>query len=250
MNNEEWVLKVEGITKIYKRGSQEVQAISRISFQVGRGEFVYFIGPSGSAKTTLINVLGCLDSATSGILVVGGMAIFSHPHKLSKIKLTEIRCSIFGYVFQRFYLIPTLIVFENVILPFSFYRKKRDDQRPKGYSPLSRPRGPYEPATQRTFGRGDATGSHCPGSGQQPGNSSRRRANRKPGQPKKSGNRPDPQGPQWKRGSDRIAGHPQLRSCPAWPPNYRASRWPHPKPTVNFDSHLGKHHLSALKPVF
>lgn len=131
MNNEEWVLKAEGITKIYKRGSQEVQAISRISFQVGRGEFVYFIGPSGSAKTTLINVLGCLDSATSGTLVVGGMTIFSHPHKLSKIKLTEIRRSIFGYVFQRFYLIPTLTVFENVILPFLFYRKKETLRDPK-----------------------------------------------------------------------------------------------------------------------
>lgn len=75
--------------------------------------------------------MGCLDSATNGTLVVGGMAIFSHPHKLSKIKLSEIRCSIFGNVFQRFYLIPTLTVFENVILPFSFCRKKETLRDPK-----------------------------------------------------------------------------------------------------------------------
>ncbi|MGQ9673883.1 MAG: ABC transporter ATP-binding protein [Candidatus Aminicenantales bacterium] len=131
MNNEEMVLKAEGITKIYKRGSKEVQAISRISLRVGRGEFVCFIGPSGSGKTTLINVLGCLDSATSGTLVVGGMTIFCPTHKLSETKLTKIGRSIFGNVFQRFYLILTLTVFENVILPFSFYRKKERLRDPK-----------------------------------------------------------------------------------------------------------------------
>ena len=131
MNNQEWALEAAGISKIYTRGSEEVRAISDISLQVRKGEFVSFIGPSGSGKTTLINIVGCLDNATSGSLALGGKTIFRQSRSLAETELTRIRRSVFGYIFQKFYLLPTLTVFENVILPFSFYRKKGAVKDPK-----------------------------------------------------------------------------------------------------------------------
>jgi putative ABC transport system ATP-binding protein len=131
MINQEWALEAAGISKIYKRGSEEVRAISDISLKVRKGEFVSFVGPSGSGKTTLINILGCLDNATSGSLILGGKTIFTESQNLSESDLTRIRRSVFGYIFQKFYLLPTLTVLENVILPFSFYRKEGAVKDPK-----------------------------------------------------------------------------------------------------------------------
>jgi len=130
MNCQEWALEATGITKIYKRGSEDIPALDDISLKVRRGEFVSFVGPSGSGKTTLINILGCLDNATSGSLVLCGKTIFSESQKLSESDLTRIRRSVFGYIFQKFYLLPTLTVLENVVLPFTFFRKEGKSQDP------------------------------------------------------------------------------------------------------------------------
>jgi putative ABC transport system ATP-binding protein len=117
-------MEATNLTKIYHRGSEEVSAVRDVSLKINKGEFVSFIGPSGSGKTTLVHMLGCLDNPTSGELVIGGRPIFSGKGKqLSERTLTEIRRDIFGYIFQNFYLIPTLTVLENVLLPFTFYRK-------------------------------------------------------------------------------------------------------------------------------
>jgi len=124
MNGQEWALEATGITKIYKRGSEDIPALNEISLQIRWGEFVSFVGPSGSGKTTLINILGCLDNATAGSLVLCGKTIFTESHKLSETELTRIRRSVFGYIFQKFYLLPTLTVLENVILPFTFFKKE------------------------------------------------------------------------------------------------------------------------------
>ncbi|OGW53781.1 MAG: hypothetical protein A2Y81_11335, partial [Nitrospirae bacterium RBG_13_43_8] len=86
-------------------------------------DFISIIGPSGSGKTTLINLLGCLDNPTSGELSLAGRLIFSNTRRLSENELTKIRRETFGYIFQNFYLIPTLTVLENVMLPLTFYRK-------------------------------------------------------------------------------------------------------------------------------
>lgn len=113
----------ENLTKIYHRGSEEIRAVNDVTLTVETGRFVAFIGPSGSGKTTLINILGCLDNPTSGRLALCGREIFNEGVTLSEGKLTDIRRELFGYVFQKFYLIPTLTVRENVMLPFVFFKK-------------------------------------------------------------------------------------------------------------------------------
>jgi ABC-type lipoprotein export system ATPase subunit len=119
------VLEAHGLTRLYHRGSEEIAAVRDVSLRIDKGEFVSFIGPSGSGKTTLVHLLGCLDNPTSGDLVVGGKPIFGgNGRQLSERKLTEIRRETFGYIFQNFYLIPTLTVRENVMLPLTFHRKQ------------------------------------------------------------------------------------------------------------------------------
>ena len=117
------VLEADHLVKIYRRGSEEIAAVNDVSLSVREGEFVSFVGPSGSGKTTLINILGCLDNPSSGRLSLADRTVVDHGEALSEASLTKIRREIFGYIFQKFYLIPTLTVVENVMLPFTFYKK-------------------------------------------------------------------------------------------------------------------------------
>jgi ABC-type lipoprotein export system ATPase subunit len=116
-------IAAEDLRRVYVRGAERIAAIDGISLTVEKGEFISIVGPSGSGKTTLINILGCLDNPTSGRLVLEGREVFNDGKALSEAKLTRTRREIFGYIFQKFYLISTLTVLENVILPFTFYRK-------------------------------------------------------------------------------------------------------------------------------
>mgnify|MGYP001111180340 CR=1 FL=1 len=105
MNKESVAIKAQNLTKIYNRGSEEIYAVNNVSIDIRTGEFVSVIGPSGSGKTTLINILGCLDNPTSGRLSIDGQAIFDEGKTLSERQLTRIRRNLFGYIFQKFYLI-------------------------------------------------------------------------------------------------------------------------------------------------
>ena len=117
------ILEARDLRRLYRRGSEEIAALDGVSLSIARGEFVAFVGPSGSGKTTLVNILGCLDNPSSGSLKLAGQEIFASSRSLSEVELTRIRRRVFGYVFQRFHLVPTLTVRENVELPFAFYRK-------------------------------------------------------------------------------------------------------------------------------
>lgn len=115
------MIKLEKVEKIYQRGSEKVRALKGIDLEIGRGEFLSIVGPSGSGKTTLLHILGCLDVPTSGIVKIDDIDV----ETMSEKELVKIRREKIGYIFQQFYLIPGLTVFENVSLPLSFSKKKK-----------------------------------------------------------------------------------------------------------------------------
>lgn len=116
------------LKKIYIRGSEQIHAVDGIALDIKQGDYIAFVGPSGSGKTTLLHLLGCLDNPSEGELIVNGTTIFNERFKMNERKLTMLRRELFGYVFQKFYLIPTLSVKENILLPFAFYRKENAEQ--------------------------------------------------------------------------------------------------------------------------
>jgi putative ABC transport system ATP-binding protein len=124
MNAHGTAIAARNLSKIYRRGTEEVLAVNNVSLEIQTGEYAAFIGPSGSGKTTLINILGCLDNPSSGSLDLAGRPVFGQGRPLSERGLTRLRREIFGYIFQKFYLIPTLNVLENVLLPCAFYCKE------------------------------------------------------------------------------------------------------------------------------
>ncbi|RPI98382.1 MAG: ABC transporter ATP-binding protein [Candidatus Aminicenantes bacterium] len=121
-------MEAEHLTRVYRRGPEEIAAVDDVSLEIEKGSFTSIVGPSGSGKTTLINVLGCLDNPTSGKLALEGRVVFENSKGLSEAKLTRIRREVYGYIFQKFYLVSTLTVLENVILPFTFFKKPGADE--------------------------------------------------------------------------------------------------------------------------
>jgi len=118
------VIQTEAITKTYVSGSNAVHAVRGIDLTVGKGEFVAIMGASGSGKSTLMNLLGCLDSPTSGAYLLDGV----RADGLAKNDLAAIRNQKIGFVFQGFNLLPRTTAVENVELPLLYDRsgRKRD----------------------------------------------------------------------------------------------------------------------------
>lgn len=110
------LIKVEDIHKIYNPGENEVRALDGVSLEIQRGEFVAIVGHSGSGKSTLMNLLGCLDTPTSGHYFLEGKDVSS----LSDDQLSEIRNKKIGFIFQGFNLIPNLDAVGNVELPLIY----------------------------------------------------------------------------------------------------------------------------------
>ncbi|MEM3452413.1 MAG: ABC transporter ATP-binding protein [Candidatus Hadarchaeum sp.] len=121
------VVKVDEVTKIYRMGEVDLRALDGVSLKIMPSENLSIIGPSGSGKSTLLHLMGCLDRPTSGRIYIDGV----DTSQLNGTKLAEIRRHKIGFVFQFFYLIPTLNALENVELPMMFAgvneseRKKR-----------------------------------------------------------------------------------------------------------------------------
>ena len=116
MNNAHYAIDVRDVTKTYKSGSLEVQALRGVSFTIEAGEYVAIMGPSGSGKSTLMNVLGCLDRATSGTYMLDGVDVSG----LDDNALAQIRLKKLGFVFQGFNLLARTDALKNVALPL-FY---------------------------------------------------------------------------------------------------------------------------------
>lgn len=106
-------VQASALSKLYKTGSQQVAALSEVSFTINKGELVGLSGPSGSGKSTLLNILGGLDSPTSGTVSVDGCAL----QGLKDDALTLYRRNTVGFIFQAANLLPALTVYENVMLP-------------------------------------------------------------------------------------------------------------------------------------
>ena len=114
-------ISLSNTSKIYRMGQIEVKALNSVSLDIMPGEFIVLLGPSGSGKTTLLNLIGGLDSLTSGTLTVNDIDIT----KLNAAKLTEFRRTQVGFIFQFFNLIPTLTAKENVEFASELIRNHR-----------------------------------------------------------------------------------------------------------------------------
>lgn len=116
------LLEVKNICKTYGSGETAVQALKNVSFSVPRGEYVAVVGESGSGKSTLLNMIGALDTPTSGHVIIDGKDIFSMDDR----KLTVFRRRNIGFIFQSFNLVPELTVEQNIMFPMLLDYQKPD----------------------------------------------------------------------------------------------------------------------------
>ena len=121
----EELIIMKRIRKEYSRGGVRVNALDGVNFSVRTGEFTAIVGASGSGKSTLMNIIGCLDTPTSGYYALDGCDVSS----LSERELSEIRNKKIGFVFQGFHLIPGLTALENVELPLIYRGMPRAARR-------------------------------------------------------------------------------------------------------------------------
>jgi len=121
--DEEAVISLRDVTKIYPLAAGDVRSLDHVSLSVLKGDFVAIMGPSGSGKSTLLNQIGCLDTPTSGDVIINGV----NTKDLSDDALTELRRDSIGFIFQKFNLIPVLTAQENVEYPYIVKNQRRDD---------------------------------------------------------------------------------------------------------------------------
>ena len=118
------MIKLTGINKIYRTEEIETQALENVNLEVQKGEFLSIMGPSGCGKSTLLNIMGLLDSPTSGTIEING----TRTENMDDKKLAAFRNKTLGFVFQSFHLINSLNVIDNVELPL-LYRKMSSSER-------------------------------------------------------------------------------------------------------------------------
>ena len=117
-----YVVETKNLVKVYGRGETTVRAVDDVTMQIEPGEFVALVGESGSGKTTLLNLLGALDTPTSGEIIIGGQSLAGQ----SDAQLSAYRRRTVGFIFQSYNLIPVLNVAENIALPMSLDNQEVD----------------------------------------------------------------------------------------------------------------------------
>ena len=127
------VIRTEHIAKIYVMGSEQVHALRDISITIKEGEYVALMGPSGSGKSTLMNMIGCLDTPTSGQYFLDGQDV----SRMTDNQLAEVRNSKIGFVFQTFNLLPRATALDNVTLPLIYAGLGSSDRKKRGEEVLT-----------------------------------------------------------------------------------------------------------------
>jgi putative ABC transport system ATP-binding protein len=129
----EKIIHLENIVKNYKVGTQVVRALRSVSLDIYKGEYVAIMGASGSGKSTLMNVIGCLDTPTSGNYILNGTDV----SRMTDDMLAEIRNKEIGFVFQVFNLLPRNTALENVMLPMVYSGIRKNDRKMRAENTLS-----------------------------------------------------------------------------------------------------------------
>lgn len=128
------IIEMKNICKDYIQGKMVVPVLKNICFQMEEGEYVAIMGPSGSGKTTLMNIVGCLDQATSGSFWLDGQEISS----CTENQMSDIRLNKVGFVFQNFQLLPRQSALENVALPLTYAGIPKKERRERAREALER----------------------------------------------------------------------------------------------------------------
>ena len=128
------ILNLQNIFKDYQQDKLVVPVLKDVSFQVEEGEYVAIMGPPGSGKTTLMNIIGCLDKPTSGTYELAGENV----EKLKDKELSDLRLKSIGFVFQSFHLMPRESAAENVALPLSYAGVKKKERKERAKKALER----------------------------------------------------------------------------------------------------------------
>ena len=127
------IISVKGVTKHYALGTQTVEALRGVSFDIQKGEFIAIMGPSGSGKSTLMNIIGCLDIPTHGTYLLNNQEVSS----LDDDALAGIRNKEIGFVFQNFHLLARNSALDNVMLPLKYGGIEKADQITRAKAALS-----------------------------------------------------------------------------------------------------------------
>ncbi|MBS7552529.1 MacB family efflux pump subunit [Ancylobacter dichloromethanicus] len=128
------IVELVDVSRIYPNGESVVRALDRVSLAIHPGEFIAIMGQSGSGKSTLMNIIGCLDRVSSGLYRVNGVDV----EDLDPDELAELRCSAFGFVFQRYNLLPSLTAAENVAIPAIYAGAGREAREERAHDLLAR----------------------------------------------------------------------------------------------------------------
>jgi putative ABC transport system ATP-binding protein len=122
------IIELSNIAKAYKIGTEEIHALRSVSLEIFKNEYVALMGPSGSGKSTLMNILGCLDSPSSGEYILNNLAVA----KMLDNDLAEVRNKEIGFVFQSFNLLPRSTALDNVVLPLIYAGYSKADRLKRG----------------------------------------------------------------------------------------------------------------------
>ena len=127
-------IRMENVYKEYTVADVKVQALNNVSFSVKKGEYITIMGPSGSGKSTLMNMIGCLDKPSSGIVEIGG----KNTATMNEKELAFLRNRTVGFVFQQYFLLPSMTVLENVMLPLRYQNLDRSESKRRAIAALEK----------------------------------------------------------------------------------------------------------------